>query len=103
MPAYRRAARWADGVNFVSLSEDELVERLAVIRKLRAEYGREKEPFQVFAGMPAFTLDAMRRLEEKGVTTLGVGYRNPYEPDRMTLQQKLDWVRRFGDEVIAKY
>jgi hypothetical protein len=37
------------------------------------------------------------------VTTLGVGYRNPYEPDRMTLQAKIDWVRRFGDTVIAKY
>lgn len=103
MPAYRRAARWADGVNFVSLSEGELVERLSVIQRLRKEYGRDEQPFQVFAGIPAFTIDAMRRLEDAGVTTLGVGYRNPYEPDRMTLQQKLDWVRRFGDEVIAKY
>ena len=53
--------------------------------------------------MPAFTIDEMKRLEEKGVTTLTVGYRNPYEPDTMKLQDKVDWVRRFGDEVIAKY
>jgi alkanesulfonate monooxygenase SsuD/methylene tetrahydromethanopterin reductase-like flavin-dependent oxidoreductase (luciferase family) len=103
LPAYRRAARHADGVHFVSLTEDELVDRLTVITKLRKEYGREREPFHVFAGMPAFKIDDMRRLEDKGVTTLGVGYRNPYQPDRMTLQQKIDWVRRFGDEVIAKY
>jgi hypothetical protein len=53
--------------------------------------------------MAAFTIDDMRRLEDRGVTTLGVGYRNPYQPDRMTLQAKIDWVRRFGDTVIAKY
>ncbi|MCA9502952.1 MAG: TIGR03619 family F420-dependent LLM class oxidoreductase [Spirochaetaceae bacterium] len=102
-PAYRRAGRYGDGVNFVSLTEDELVERLAIVNKFRKEYGRDKEPFIVQAGMAAFTIDDMRRLEDRGVTSLGVGYRNPYEPDRMTLQQKLDWVRRFGDEVIAKY
>ena len=45
----------------------------------------------------------MKRLEDKGVTCLGVGYRNPYEPDTMKLQDKIDWVKRFGDEVIAKY
>ena len=102
-PAYRRAAQYADGVNFVSLTEDELVERLAIVNDLRKEYGRENEEFIVQAGIPAFSIDDMKRLEDKGVTTLGVGYRNPYKPDRMTLQQKLDWVRRFGDEVIAKY
>lgn len=102
-PAYRRAAELGDGVNFVSLTEDELVERLSIVNELRKKYGREKEPFLVQAGMPAFSIDDMKRLEEKGVTQLTVGYRNPYEPDTMTLQQKVDWVRRFGDEVIAKY
>ena len=102
-PAYRRAAQYGDGVNFVSLTEDELVERLAIVNDLRKKYGREKEPFIVQAGMPAFTIDEMKRLEEKGVTHLGVGYRNPYEPDTMKLQDKIDWVKRFGDEVIAKY
>ena len=54
------------------------------------------------SGDPSSLAD-MKRLEDKGVTQLGVGYRNPYQPDTMTLQQKIDWVRRFGDEVIAKY
>ena len=53
--------------------------------------------------MPTFGVYDMKRLEEKGVTHLGVGYRNPYEPDTMQLQDKIDWVKRFGDEVIAKY
>ena len=29
--------------------------------------------------------------------------RDPYEPDTMALQDKVDWMKRFGDEVIAKY
>lgn len=102
-PAYRRAARYGDGVNFVSLTEDELVERLAIVHGFRKEYGRESEPFMVSAGMPAFSIDDMRRLEDRGVTSLGVGYRNPYEPDTMSIEDKIGWVKRFGDEVIAKY
>jgi len=102
-PAYRRAAQYGDGVNFVSLTEEELVERLATVNELRKKYGREKEPFIVSAGMATHSVDDMKRLEEKGVTALGVGYRNPYEPDTMKLQDKIDWVKRFGDEVIAKY
>ncbi len=102
-PAYRRAGQYGNGVNFVSLTEDELVDRLAIVNDYRRKYGREKEDFKVFAGMPTFGVDDMKRLEEKGVTHLGVGYRNPYEPDTMQLQDKIDWVKRFGDEVIAKY
>ncbi|MBW2242936.1 MAG: TIGR03619 family F420-dependent LLM class oxidoreductase [Deltaproteobacteria bacterium] len=102
-PAYRRAARYADGFSFISLTEEDLVERLAYINGLRKEYGRDKEPFYVLAGLATVQgRDDILRVEELGVTDLSVGYRNPYEPDEMTLQQKLDWVRRFGDDVIAK-
>jgi len=102
-PAYRRAARYADGFSFISLSEEELVEHLAYINQLRKEYGRDKEPFYVLAGLETVqTRDDILRVQDLGVTDLSVGYRNPYEPDRMKLQQKIDWVRRFGDDVIAK-
>ena len=102
-PAYRRAGQFGNGVNFVSLSEEELVERMDIVNGYRKQYGRENEPFSVYAGMPAFSMDDFKRLEDKGVTCLTVGYRNPYEPDTMQLQQKIDWVKRFGDEVISKY
>ena len=102
-PAYRRAGQYGNGVNFVSLTEDELVERMKTVNDYRKQYGRENEPFSVYAGMPAFTIDDMKRLEETGATCRSVGYRNPYEPDTMALQDKIDWVKRFGDEVIAKY
>ena len=102
-PAYRRAAQYGDGVNFVSLSEEELRQRLDYVNQRRREFGRESEPFIVNAGLPVNNIDDVKRLEDLGVTHLSVGYRNPYQPDIMTLQQKLDWVHRFGDEVIAKY
>jgi probable F420-dependent oxidoreductase len=102
-PAYRRAARYADGFTFISLSKEELIERIGILRAFRKEYGRENEPLIISAGMPVFSIDDMKRLEGLGVTDLAVGYRNPYEPDTMTLQAKIDWVKRFGDEVIAKY
>jgi probable F420-dependent oxidoreductase len=101
--AYRRAARYADGFSFISLTEEDLVERLAYINGLRAEYGRESEPFRVFAGLAVIPTPAnIERLESIGVTDMSVGYRNPYEPDTMALQDKIDWVKRFGDDVIAK-
>ena len=102
-PAYRRAARYADGFSFISLSEEELVERMSYINELRKEYGRDKEPFSVLAGLATVQgIDDVKRVEDLGVTDLQVGYRDPYAPDKMNLQQKLDWVRMFGDKVISK-
>lgn len=101
--ALRRAARLADGFNFTGIGEEELLERIATLRALRGEYGRQDEPFAVYAGLATIrTPDDMRRIEDEGVTDLFVGYRNPYLPDRMTLQQKVDWVKNFGDRVISK-
>ena len=54
--------------------------------------------------MPVSGIDDIRRLEEEiGVNEIHVCYRNPYMKDTMTVQEKVDWVNRFGDEVIARY
>ncbi len=101
--AYRRAAKYADGFSFISLTEADLIERLAIINAFRKEYGRENEPFRVLAGLAILpTRENIERLEEIGVTDMSVGYRNPYEADTMALQDKIDWIKRFGDDVIAK-
>jgi hypothetical protein len=52
--------------------------------------------------MDAYTVDGIRRLEDKGVTDAIVGFRNAYETDTTTLQQKLDALRGYADRVIAK-
>ena len=81
-------------------SLESLLGRLAL---LRAEYGREKEPFEIHViSMDAYTLDGIKRLEELGVTDAIVGFRNAYEVDTQPLEQKIDALRQFADNVIAK-
>ena len=54
----------------------------------------------------SFTLEGIKRLEDLGVTHTagGFGRFNPYglETDPETLQEKVDNLGHFGDEVIAK-
>ena len=103
----RRAARldgWTDrGIGA------RRVRRLAsnASQELRREYGREHEPFDVYSiTADSFSLDGVARLEEQGVTYTGGGFGrfNPYgtEPDTETLQEKLDNLNRYADDVIQR-
>jgi hypothetical protein len=74
---------------------------------LRDEHGRADAPFEIHAiTMDSFTVDGVKRLEDQGVThTLGgFSAANPYsrEPDTEPLQAKLDALRTYADDVIAK-
>ena len=63
------------------------------------------KPFEVHViSVDAYSVDGVRRLEELGVTDVIVGFRWPYgvEQDTETLQTKVDNLRRFADDVIAK-
>jgi probable F420-dependent oxidoreductase len=101
--ALRRAARLGDGWMHGGGPNDDLDGLLATLRAHRAEYGRERDPFEIHViSLDGFTGDGVRRLEDKGVTDTIVGFRNAYETDTTTLQQKLDALRAFADNVIAK-
>jgi probable F420-dependent oxidoreductase len=54
--------------------------------------------------LDAYTVDGVRRLEEQGVTDVIIGFRWPYVTGQDTepLGRKLDSLRRFADDVIAK-
>ena len=104
-PALRRAARLGDGWMHAGGSPDELDVLLKRLHALRVEYGRENTPFEVHViSLDAYEPDGIRRLEDKGVTDVIVGFRNVYAPgpDVQTLDQKCDALRRFADRVIAK-
>jgi probable F420-dependent oxidoreductase len=101
--ALRRAARLGDGWMHAGGDAAALHGYLRRLGELRREYRREHEPFEVHViAMDAFTLDGARRLEDLGVSDAIVGFRNAYEKDTQSLEQKSEALRRFADAVIAK-
>jgi hypothetical protein len=78
---------------------------LKKIATYRAELGTSNKPFRNFViDMDAFTLEGVKRLADKGITDVVVGFRNSYamEEDTEPLQKKIDALRGFADGVIAK-
>ena len=60
------------------------------------------DPFEVHViSMDAYTVDGIRRLEELGVTDVIVGFRDPYHMPDTPLAEKIDYLRRYADDVIA--
>ena len=101
--ALRRAARLGDGWMHAGSDAETLARLLGRLAELRREYGREKDAFETHViSLDAYRLDGIRRLEDAGVSDVIVGFRNAYEKDTMTVEQKTDALRRYADEVIAK-
>ena len=102
-PALRRAARLGDGWMHAGGDAGDLARLLGRLAELRKQYGRDREPFEVHViSMDGYTVDGVRRLEDLGVTDAIVGFRNAYEADTQTLEQKLNALRQFAENVIAK-
>lgn len=103
--ALKRAARLGDGWMHSGLDYEQLPETISRIGELRREYGRENEPFEIHAiSLDGFTVDGCRRLEDLGVTDVIIGFRDPYQADQddQSLQEKIDMLKWFADDVIAK-
>ena len=103
--ALRRAARSGDGWMHGGGDPGELPALLDRLAQLRREHGRDGDPFEVHViSMDAYTADGIQRLEELGVTDVIVGFRWPYVvgPDTEPLQDKVDALQRYADDVIAK-
>ncbi|MFR9749949.1 TIGR03619 family F420-dependent LLM class oxidoreductase [Nocardia sp. 004] len=103
-PALRRAAQRGDGWMHAGGDGAELDRLLAELKVLRAEYGTRKD-FEVHViSLDGFTTDGVKRLEDKGVTDVIVGFRVPYttEQDTEPLETKIAHLSRFAEEVIAK-
>lgn len=101
--ALRRAARLGDGWMHAGGDAAELDSCLARLAALRREHGTENRPFEIHViALGAYTLDGVKRLEDQGVTDVIVGFRNAYEADTTTLQQKIDALRAYADRIIAR-
>ncbi|WP_378729680.1 TIGR03619 family F420-dependent LLM class oxidoreductase [Nocardia brasiliensis] len=103
-PALRRAAQRGDGWMHAGGDGAELDRLLAELATLRAEYGT-REDFEVHViSLDGFTVDGIKRLEDKGVTDVIVGFRLPYtlEQDTEPLDTKIANLSRFAEKVIAR-
>lgn len=103
--ALRRAVRRGDGWMHAGGDGEELDLLLDKLAKLRDEEGVADRPFEIHAiSYDAYTLDGVRRLEDKGVTDVIVGFRVPYVkgPDTEPLAAKVEHLERFAESIIAK-
>jgi probable F420-dependent oxidoreductase len=101
--ALRRAAR-NDGWMHGGGDPAELDSLIARLKQLREEEGRSG-PFEIHViSVDGFTLDGIKRLEDKGVTDVIVGFRVPYivGSDTEPLDDKIRNLERFAEHVIAK-
>jgi probable F420-dependent oxidoreductase len=101
--ALRRAARndgWVSDLHTI----DELAELRRKLDAYRAEYGRQDQPFAVYgSARDAWDLDGYRRLHDAGVTHLITMPWYFYAGPEATLEQKVEGIHRFAEDVIAKW
>ena len=81
---------------------DTLLDRLDAVRK---EEGAENKPFEIHViSLDAYSVDGVKKLEDRGVTDVIVGFRVPYikGPDTEPLAKKIEHLERFAEGIIAK-
>ena len=104
-PALRRAVVRGDGWMHGGGTTEELDALLAKIAGIRKAEGLEGKPFEVHViSLDAYTLDGIKRLEDRGVTDVIVGFRLPYivGPDTEPLAKKIEHLNRYAENVISK-
>ena len=102
--ALRRAARLDGWMHGGGSSPEELDRLIARLNKFREEEGKTG-PFEIHViSTDAYTVDGIKRLEDKGVTDAIVGFRYPYilGPDPEPLENKIRNLERFAEKVISK-
>ncbi len=102
-PALRRVGRLGDGWISDIHTTQELREIVAKIRAYRDEYGRADTPLEIVAACSdAFDADGFRRLEDVGVTHVQTMPWLMYGGSTDSLDDKVDGIRRFANDVIDK-
>lgn len=103
--ALRRAVVRGDGWMHGGGPADELDALLARVDEIRGAEGLQDRPFEIHViSLDAYTPDGVKRLEDRGVTDVIVGFRVPYivGPDTEPLEAKIEHLNRYAENVIAK-
>jgi probable F420-dependent oxidoreductase len=103
--ALRRAVVRGDGWMHGGGAPEELDALLVKIDEIRRAEGLQDKPFEIHAiSLDAYTPDGIKRLEDRGVTDVIVGFRVPYivGPDTQPLEKKIEHLNRYADNVIGK-
>ncbi|MGW0037301.1 TIGR03619 family F420-dependent LLM class oxidoreductase [Gordonia sp. NPDC003376] len=103
--ALRRAVIRGDGWMHGGGPGEELDVLLGKIAAIRKAEGKADDPFEIHAiALDSYTIDGCKRLEDKGITDVIVGFRMPYiiGEDTEPLQKKIDHLNWYADNVIAK-
>ena len=102
--ALRRAARLDGWMHGGGSDPEELDRLIGRVRRFREEDGKTG-PFEIHViSTDAYTVDGIKRLEDKGVTDAIVGFRYPYinGPDTEPLEKKIRHLERYAEKVMAK-
>jgi probable F420-dependent oxidoreductase len=103
-PGLKRAARLGDGWISVNKPTVQLAAAIGELARLRREFGRADDPFAISVlATDAFDLDGYRRLEDLGVTHAQTVPWYFYGGNHEELGVRRDALKRFSDEVIAKF
>jgi probable F420-dependent oxidoreductase len=103
--ALRRAVIRGDGWMHGGGQPEELDALLKKINDIRTAEGLTGKPFEIHViSLDAYTIDGIKRLEDRGITDVIVGFRIPYilGPDTQPITEKIDHLNRYADNVIAK-
>jgi probable F420-dependent oxidoreductase len=103
-PAMKRAARLGDGWVTDLQTSDEIIASVVQIQDWRKEYGRNHLPFEIMATpSDAWDVDGYKRLEDVGVTHILTMPWAFYHGETEQLDQKIDGIKRFSDDVISQF
>ncbi|MDX6744864.1 TIGR03619 family F420-dependent LLM class oxidoreductase [Actinocorallia sp. A-T 12471] len=103
--ALRRAVLRGDGWMHAGGAGEELDALLTRLQGIREAEGKANDPFEIHViSYDAYTVDGVKRLEDKGITDVIVGFRLPYikGQDTEPLETKIRNLESFAETVIAR-
>src|SRR5689334_964766 len=103
--ALRRAVVKGDGWMHAGGDGEELDRLLTRLAEIRKEEGDTRDDFEIHViSYDAYTLDGIKRLEDKGVTDAIVGFRVPYikGPDTEPLEKKIEHLEKYAEQIIHR-